>query len=55
MTERHEYVDADSEKLADHDTVERFAHPAHHASEHAGEPGQDGERRDGQTSPTPDE
>jgi len=46
MTERSEYVEAATEKLTDGEMVERFTHPAHGASEHAGEAGEAGDRDD---------
>jgi hypothetical protein len=49
MTERSEYVEAATEKLTDGEMVERFTHPAHDASEHAGEAGD----RDDQTPQAP--
>ena len=56
MTERHEYVDAASEKLTDGEMVERVTHPTHqaieHAARHAAEAGED---RDQQTSQTPEQ
>jgi hypothetical protein len=51
MSERSEYVEAATEKLTDGEMVERFTHPAHGASEHAGEAGD----RDDQTSPAPEQ
>ena len=51
MTERSEYVEAATEKLTDGEMVERFTHPAHGASEHAGEAGDRG-RRDTRRPPS---
>jgi hypothetical protein len=52
MTEHHEYVEAESEKLTDGDAVERFVHPTHGASEHAGEARED---RDGHEPQAPEQ